>query len=115
MTRSRIPPLLLRADGSVEWLRPSGHAIGWSKRADFQESAIALGSGDVLFLYTDGITEAMDPDKQEFGEDRLVAAARRCHSLHPEAMIPALLHEIDQFARGEAQHDDMTIVVLKVR
>ncbi|MBI4910537.1 MAG: SpoIIE family protein phosphatase [Acidobacteria bacterium] len=109
------PPLLLRANGEAEWLKPTGHAVGWSKRAAFAESAVELQPGDTLFLYTDGITEAMNRTMDEFGEDRFLETARRTHTLHPEAVIPAVLHAIDEFAAGEPQHDDMTMVVLRVR
>lgn len=108
------PPLLLRVDGSAEWIKPTGLALGWSKRAEFRQSAVSLHAGDVLFLYTDGITEAMNCDKEEFGEARLLEAAALLHTLHPEAIIPAIFHTVDQFTSGEPQHDDMTMVVLQV-
>jgi len=108
------PPFLIRADGSHEVLKSTGVAIGWTKRAVFREAQVHLNSGDTLFLYTDGFTEAMNHSSEEFGEERLLQIALQCRPLHPEAILPAVLHTVDRFTAGAPQNDDMTMIVLKV-
>lgn len=109
------PPFLIRADGSHELLKSTGVAVGWTKRAVFREAQTQLYSGDTLFLYTDGFTEAMDHHREEFGEERLLATALQCRALHPEAILPAMLHAVDRFTAGAPQTDDMTMIALKVK
>lgn len=107
------PPLVCRGQEDI-WLKSTGPAVGWYKKAQFAEGSVELQPGDVLFAYTDGFTEAMNREREEWDSERLAQAARKCHMLHPEAMLPAILHAVDQFTAGEPQHDDMTLVVLKV-
>ncbi|MBL8175582.1 MAG: SpoIIE family protein phosphatase [Bryobacterales bacterium] len=108
------PPFLIRADGSHELLKSTGVAIGWTKRAVFREAHTQLHPGDTVIFYTDGFTEAMNHARDEFGEDRLLAAALLCRALHPEAILPAILNTVDRFTEGAPQNDDMTMIALKV-
>jgi sigma-B regulation protein RsbU (phosphoserine phosphatase) len=88
--------------------------VGWSKKSSFKEAEVSLAQGDVLLAYTDGLTEAMNADREEFGEERLAQAARECRHLHPQSVVTELLSAVDRFAAGEAQHDDVTAVVLRI-
>src|SRR5690606_39243381 len=69
------PPLLLRGDGSVVKLADGGMVLGIFPDIQYDQSEIALRPGDRLLFYTDGITEARDPEGEEYGEDRLAAVA----------------------------------------
>lgn len=108
------PALLLRAEANtVVPLRTKGVGLGLKREAEFEEASTSLRPGDLLLLYTDGLTEAVNAQREEFGEDRLaqsLIAAR--HSNAPE-LAQELLHRVDQFADGAPQHDDMTLIVIR--
>ena len=67
----------------------------------------------MLIAFTDGISEAMDADMQEWGEERLLGAAQPSRGLAPLVLIEHIMREADRFAAGADQHDEMTIVVVK--
>jgi sigma-B regulation protein RsbU (phosphoserine phosphatase) len=74
---------------------------------------VTLQPGDTLVLYSDGIPEAMDPESGQFGEERMVASLRAAAGESASAQCSALVERAKEFARGAAQHDDMTLVVLR--
>ena len=75
---------------------------------------LPLNSGDILLLMTDGLTETLNPVHGLFGKDRCLAIVREHHREPAEKIIDRLLHAAQSFAQGERQHDDITIVVVKV-
>jgi phosphoserine phosphatase RsbU/P len=103
------PPLLLRGDGAVEYLAPGGLVMGVQEDAVYDERTLHLRPGDRLVFYTDGITEAMASDGEEYGEARLVDAARR-HAAVP-ALSDTLLADVLAFTGGTLQ-DDATLITL---
>jgi serine phosphatase RsbU (regulator of sigma subunit)/pSer/pThr/pTyr-binding forkhead associated (FHA) protein len=107
------PALLLRASGEAEWLRSNGVPLGLLAGATYREGELTMGRGDALVVYTDGITEALDPDDEEFGESRLVEAASRNRHLPLREMAGGLEKALDAFARGVPYHDDRTVVLLR--
>ena len=108
------PPIVYRvADGSLETLRPTGIILGARMDRTYRAEKIAVAPGDVVVLYTDGVTEAVDHDFQLFGEARLEAVIR-AHAAEPAAAImEAVLAAVEEFATGEPQFDDMTVMVVK--
>ncbi|MFN8497456.1 MAG: SpoIIE family protein phosphatase [Anaerolineae bacterium] len=109
------PPLLVRADGSVEWLGQDAHgpALGIVLDYRWPGRGADLAAGDTLVLYTDGITEAINERDEAFGEARLaelVAAHRR---LSAEALAARIVDAVGEFAGDHPQFDDITLVVLK--
>jgi sigma-B regulation protein RsbU (phosphoserine phosphatase) len=111
------PPMLFRPrDGGVDLLRVDGGGpvIGLLPTADYTQFGIDLVPGDLLFGYTDGVSEAMNTDSEEWGEDRMAQAVRACLSLHPKAVVQQVMAAADAFASGAKQHDDMTLVVVRV-
>ena len=72
-----------------------------------------MGPGDTLFVYTDGITEALNPEEEEFGESGLLAAAIRHQSLGLRELAGGLERDLDAFARGVPFHDDRTLVIVR--
>jgi len=99
---------LLRVDGG-------GPVIGLLPSAAYQQFAIDLRPGDLLVGYTDGVSEAMNPDDEEWGEERMAEAVRTtCLELHPKEVVTRLMEAADGFAHGAKQHDDMTLVVVRV-
>ena len=120
------PPLIVRADGATEWLEQGGLALGILPDTTYTAADIALGPGDVLVLYSDGITEAArpmpgvteatSPDEAEyFGEDRLLEAAQAHHTESARDILDGLVAAAHAFAGGAPQSDDLTVVVVKMR
>jgi serine phosphatase RsbU (regulator of sigma subunit)/HD-like signal output (HDOD) protein len=85
------PPLLLRADGTAQWLKPAGTPLGMIPEMTYPVFRVPLGPGDLLVAYTDGVTEAMDPAGEEFTEAGLESAVRGASAGGPQAVIDAVL------------------------
>ena len=113
-------PVILaqHAGGQGSILTPKGMALGLEMGTVFdavlEEQEIELRPGEVLVFYTDGFTEAMNEREEEFGEERLIAAVARHREKPAQDIIGALCDEIKDFIGSRPQHDDMTMVVLKV-
>jgi phosphoserine phosphatase RsbU/P len=107
------PPLLLRR-GQILRLDTGGPVVGLLPSAPYTEQALTLELGDLLILYTDGISEAMTHTDEEWGEDRLIAAAREVQDRTAPEILRALFAATDGFTAGAPQHDDMTLLVLKL-
>jgi sigma-B regulation protein RsbU (phosphoserine phosphatase) len=99
-------------------LTPKGMALGLEMGKVFdavlEEQEIRLGSGEVLVFYTDGFTEAMNRQNEEFGEKRLVEAVSRHRTRPASELIRCICDEVKAFTGDAVQHDDMTMVVVKV-
>jgi sigma-B regulation protein RsbU (phosphoserine phosphatase) len=110
-------PMVFRsaAAGGVERLdQAGGPVVGLMPDCKYEQAQVSLGAGDVVVIYTDGISEAMNPSLEEWGEKRLAKVAGDATSLCAEAMIAKIMEGADAFAAGAPQHDDMTLVVLRV-
>jgi sigma-B regulation protein RsbU (phosphoserine phosphatase) len=107
------PPMVLRG-GEVLRLETGGPPVGLFRVSRYLQAEIDLQLGDLLLLFTDGISEAENPAEEEWGEDSLLAAARACEGLAPDLAIARILECADRFAAGAPQHDDMTLVVARV-
>ena len=107
-------PLIVRADGSVAPLESAGNVVlGLLPGADYELFTLSLEPGDLLFMYTDGVTEAVGGSDEDFGEERLIEI------LSGEAMMSAsgcsarVMEAVRDFAGGRAQSDDITCVVAR--
>jgi sigma-B regulation protein RsbU (phosphoserine phosphatase) len=107
------PPMVLRG-GEVILLETGGPVVGLFPQGRYQQDSITLEAGDLMILYTDGMSEAENPAEEEWGEDALIRAARACGSLAPKEMIASIMTAADAFANGAPQHDDMTLVIARV-
>lgn len=107
------PALIVREFGKVDEIGSTGLPIGLIPGAQYQAGEVTLGEGDTFLLYTDGITEAMDPDGGEYGDERLIEFCRnhREHSLEQVAYL--LAADLEGFARGHAFDDDRTLVMAR--
>ena len=106
-------PMILRGNEVIR-LEASGPVVGLLKSATYESAVCQMQPGDVFIGYTDGISESMTADDEEWGEERLVADARECSSVPAAAMGARLLAAATAFAAGAEQYDDMTLVVMKV-
>jgi serine phosphatase RsbU (regulator of sigma subunit) len=107
-----LPALLLRCDDSLERLESTATVLGVFKKWDCDISETQISAGDVLALYTDGITESFNEAGEEFGEERLVAALCRHRTLPSNDLLVAVVDEVQRFSPRE-QHDDITLIVAK--
>ena len=73
-----------------------------------------LRSRDVLVLFTDGVSEAMNSQEEEWGEENLIGILRESKNRHPQTLVDDIFRAADKFAGDTPQHDDMTIVILSV-
>jgi sigma-B regulation protein RsbU (phosphoserine phosphatase) len=105
-------PFLRRADGSLEPLIEGGLVLGFSEDMEYAQGESSMAPGDSLLLYSDGVSEAMDLRRQEYGEDRLQEVWCRFGTLPPEDFIAKLMSELEAFRAGAPQSDDITLVVL---
>ncbi len=101
-------------NGDFELLKyKHGIPIGISKKAKYQNREFELKSGDCIFVYTDGVTEAARPDRELFGENRLTAVLNRGTDAEPEELIRRVHDELELFADGAPQFDDITMLCFK--
>lgn len=106
------PPLLLRG-GRVTEVEVSGLPIGLFGGGSYTVSRFAMGPGDTLFLYTDGVTEASSTGGDEYGAERLKLLLRREHQSSPRALAAACLSDLGTFRAGAARNDDVTVLALR--
>ncbi len=108
------PPLLVRKSGEVEKLATGGIILGIMPRFPFQQAQVTMERGDVLVMFSDGVSEAAKPVvDEEFGEDRL-AELVRSHSEEPaEAIVKMVIDEVAQFTEGAPAADDITVVIAR--
>ena len=107
------PPLLERADGSIERLGGTGIALGMFEGSTYDAVDTTVGPGDLLVLYSDGITEAEDPSGQPFEEAGLERVLAAHSGESPAALAPAILAAVESHARASRFGDDLTVLILK--
>ena len=113
------PPFLFRKtanDYELIRLEAGGTVIGMLPPVlvSYEQGEIELQTGDILIGFTDGISEAMNPDDEEWGEDRMIEAIRLATDLSAKEMHDYLVVCADNFAAGAKQHDDMTAIIVRV-
>ncbi|OPY45729.1 MAG: Stage II sporulation protein E (SpoIIE) [Methanoregulaceae archaeon PtaU1.Bin222] len=108
------PPILVRNDGTSISLSMTGMALGVDTSESYEERSLSLCPGDLLVLYTDGVTEAEDSLHRQFGEERLESIARQKRSHSAAEVLATIQSEVSMYTDAMPQYDDMTLVVLKV-
>jgi phosphoserine phosphatase RsbU/P len=106
-------PLLVRADGSVERLWAGGTVLGAFDSAPFEEGRAQLSEGDLLVVYSDGITEALNAEGEEYGEARLAELAAGARAETVENIRRDIFDDVDRWTGGAERGDDQTLVILK--
>jgi len=105
-------PLLLRANGDLESLGSTATMLGAFAKWECSEGTAELGPGDTLLLYSDGVTEAGADTGEEFGDDRLIHTFRANQGLPAEALVEAIVNDVNEFSAG-SRSDDVTVVALR--
>ena len=113
----QVQPVLV-SDGSagarlVETLGDT-FPLGILDEASYEETTLRLAPGDRLVFYTDGIVEAMNPAGEIFGFERLLAVVEKARAESAEGLLASILGAVEAFAGGAAQHDDLTVITLRV-
>lgn len=109
------PPTLVRADGSIELLEKGGLLLGVMRGMPYERGQVEVRQGDVLALFTDGVTEAMSPEEEEYGEERLEALLVANRHRTAQEILAVVQEDIDRFTENPPYlSDDLTMIVLKV-
>ena len=109
-----LPPLLLRHDGTLERLEPTSTVLALFEEWDCSIEEQQLLPGDILAIYTDGITESSNDVGEEFGQHRLAETLRRHRGLRSQPLLEAVVEETRRFNPNE-QQDDITLIVVNVK
>ena len=110
------PPTMVRANGDIELLEEGGLLLGVMADAVYTRGSTPFLPGDVLALFTDGVTEAMSPESEEYGEPRLEALLRKTRGLTAQEILDAVREDLRVFTHDAAVlSDDVTMIILKVK
>ena len=109
------PGILRRADGSIIMLKEGGTALGLFENATFDERAIGLMPGDLIFLYTDGVTDTVGRDGTMFEMDRLIELVHKAAGRPAAEIVKMVETAIDEFADHDQSQDDLTMLVICVQ
>lgn len=107
------PPVLLRKGGEVEMLSQGGHILGIFAGTPYASGEASLAEGDLLALYTDGVTEGVDAAGEQWGEDRLVALLRDARGERAGAIASRIVREVRRFESQRGPADDITVLIAK--
>jgi phosphoserine phosphatase RsbU/P len=107
------PPFLMEVDGTVHFEERGGVPLGMFRDTRYYEYYATIEPGQLLVLYTDGVTEAMNRASEEYGRDRLVEAVRQCRHLGAREMIDFIHREVLNWTEGLGATDDVTFFIIK--
>lgn len=106
-------PFVQKQDGAFEMFRAKANLVfGLMENVPYREQTLTLNPGDSIYLYTDGVTEALNPEQELFGDGRLyeILNRHRAQAGEPETFVQAIYREVQAFADGEPQADDITML-----
>jgi phosphoserine phosphatase RsbU/P len=106
------PPLVVGKHG-FRRLEVGGPIVGLFESASYEEETVMLDAGDWLIVFSDGVSEALSASGEEYGEGRILECVNKNLSLDPQQLLDALFADVREFARGAAQSDDITGMVLR--
>ncbi len=107
------PPLIVHADGTVEHLGAGGLPLGIIPHAEYREGRTQLNPGDVLVIYSDGVSEALGPTGEEFGPERLYDVVAQNVNSSASGIRDRIESALTKFAQGTPANDDITLVIVK--
>ena len=106
------PPIVVGGSG-VRRLRAGGPIVGLLERAEYEQETVLLEPGDMLVVFSDGVSEAFDAGESEFGEPRLLDVVQRTGARDAQAVVDDVLDAVRRFAAGAIQSDDITVLALR--
>jgi sigma-B regulation protein RsbU (phosphoserine phosphatase) len=104
----------MHRDGRLERLKATATVIGLFERWECTVREVQLADGDVLVIFSDGVTEAERSEDEEFGEERLIEELRAARHLPSSEIVSSILNSVQQFSAG-AQSDDLTLLIARAR
>jgi sigma-B regulation protein RsbU (phosphoserine phosphatase) len=109
-------PLVMKRSGTVSFVKTvNGLALGVMEDAPYRRETLRLEPGESLFLYTDGVTEAMNPADELFGDDRLRGELETLAGRCPDDVTAAIMEQVKEFASGAPQSDDITVMAVRYK
>jgi sigma-B regulation protein RsbU (phosphoserine phosphatase) len=108
------PPIVFRPNGSEQLLNAGGAVLGVFEDGSYEQAEVSLSRGDRILLYTDGVTEVLNPTGEEFSEGRLIDLVRNTATKTAAELQQAIMTSVSQFCRGNFL-DDVTIVAILVK
>jgi serine phosphatase RsbU (regulator of sigma subunit) len=106
------PPLVTGKSG-VRRLDEGGPVVGLLEFAPYSQGTIKLDAGDTIIVFSDGVSEALDVDGQEFGDDRLLKVAEDARDRSAQSLVDAVVAAVREFTKGAVQSDDITVMVIR--
>jgi len=118
LVRAGHPPVGWIRQKKVEWIEPKGLGLGLAHDASFtkslQEKVLHLKKGDIVFFYTDGVSEARNDKGDEYGEEVLTETLLDLHSQGAQEILTEIRRRLDTFTRGVPRHDDVTLLAMRM-
>ncbi len=108
-----LPPILMH-NGSVQRLETGGTVLGLFPSVSYQADSVQLAPGTLMAIFTDGVTEAVNDNDEEFGEERLLSALQECRTLPPEAIYRHVTGKVQAWQGAQKQRDDITLIIAHV-
>jgi len=108
------PPILLRAD-SVERLQVGGMIVGLFEHAEYEDQTVKLVDGDLVVVFSDGVSEATNREGNEFGDERIRQAVEQHRNESTSTIADAVVSAVTSFATGAPMHDDCSVMVVRYR
>ena len=113
LSAGHSPPILKRQDGRIERLESENIPLGIELKEIYKTGVTRLEAGDLLVIYTDGVTEARNDDQEQFGEARLLSLLQAVGQEGSALTLSNIMHVLDDFVGGAAQHDDITCLIVR--
>ncbi len=107
-----LPPIVVGRNGLKE-LGKGGLALGLSHKTNYKEESVTLHSGDLLVVYTDGVTEARNPEGEFYGDTRFLQLLSTPPAPSASSLGQAIVHDVEKFAQNAGRNDDLTLMILK--
>lgn len=114
VSAGHVPPILLPADGGPAQILPAeGFAVGWMEDIDMDEEFVTIRPGDRLFLFSDGVPEAMDADLEELGDERVLETINETRGKSLDDAVQHIKEVVDQWCRVNGPKDDVSILAIE--
>lgn len=107
------PPLLLSPNGKMRPLEKGGLILGILPQETYQSETIRVGKGDLIFCYTDGVSESINARNEEYGEERIIELVKRLRKQDVSEICQSLVSSVKSFSRNQPQFDDITLLTLR--